>query len=74
MIRRLFVRRVSSCCTVGCAAVAAAVASEATVVPTDADALNEFAVHYNTYAANLKRGVVDVKGWRRVERAWSKLR
>jgi len=38
--------------------------------PTDAEQLNRFATHYNTYIQSIKAGVVDLKLWARVRGAW----
>jgi hypothetical protein len=42
-------------------------------VPTDVDALNAFANQYNYYTAAIREGVVDLKTWERVRRAWRRL-
>lgn len=42
-------------------------------VPTEGEALNEFAVAYNAYVKRLREGVVDLDLWRKVERRWAKL-
>lgn len=38
--------------------------------PTDVERMNRFARHYNLYCEHLRAGVVDMKEWERVERAW----
>ncbi len=42
--------------------------------PVDVGALNKFAEEYNRYAAKIHDGVVDVKQWEKVERAWKDVR
>lgn len=39
-------------------------------IPTDIDRLNRFANEYNRYAEELREGVVDMKQWARVVKAW----
>lgn len=41
--------------------------------PTDESKLNGFATHYNRYVEALRSGLVDLKEWRRVQRAWETL-
>lgn len=43
-------------------------------VPTDPEALNELVKQYNRYVGQLKAGVVDIKQWRKVEKAWEGLK
>ena len=38
--------------------------------PTDLDRLNRFAEEYNRYARGIHEGVIDVKQWARVAKAW----
>lgn len=42
-------------------------------VPTDEGRLNRFAETYNAYISALRMGVVDLKAWARVKRAWESL-
>jgi hypothetical protein len=42
--------------------------------PGDVASMNRFATEYNRYAAELHEGVVDVKQWGRVEKAWEAVR
>jgi hypothetical protein len=42
-------------------------------IPTDPEPMNAFAHEYNRYGATLKDGVIDVKQWARVARAWERL-
>jgi hypothetical protein len=39
-------------------------------VPTDLDRMNRFAAEYNRYAEEFQRGIVDVKQWEKVRKAW----
>jgi hypothetical protein len=41
--------------------------------PTDIDELNAFARAHNKYLERLREGIVDVRQWRRVEEAWTRL-
>jgi hypothetical protein len=45
-------------------------ASGSNRAPNDTDRMNRFASEYNRYAEELRGGVVDVKQWARVEKAW----
>lgn len=49
---------------------AALLLSAAPRVPTDAEPLNAFAREYNRYTGELAGGVIDVKQWAKVEKAW----
>ena len=42
--------------------------------PVDEARMNAFAAAYNEYAARLKDGVLDLKQWAAVVRAWERLR
>ena len=42
--------------------------------PVDEQRMNEFARAYNEYAARLRDGVLDLKQWAEVVRAWERLR
>lgn len=42
-------------------------------VPPDEYKLNPFAEQYNRYVEGLQHGVVDVKQWERVVRAWERM-
>lgn len=38
--------------------------------PVDIEALDAFAVSYNAYARSLRAGIIDLRAWTRVRRAW----
>ena len=38
--------------------------------PADVGSMNSFATEYNRYVEELRAGVVDLKQWGRVEKAW----
>jgi hypothetical protein len=52
---------------------AAAIARETKPAATDDLKLNAFAERYNQYVTELKNGVIDLKQWERVKRAWEAL-
>ena len=54
-------------------AIAAAPAKADPRIPTDESALNSFAEQYNTYVEGLRAGLVNLKQWERVSRAWRRL-
>lgn len=48
---------------------------EPIAAPTDEEKMNNFANEYNIYVEKLKSfGEIDLRQWRRVERAWEQLR
>jgi len=49
-------------------------AAEQPHAPVDEARMNEFATAYNGYAARLKDGVLDLKAWADVVKAWERLR
>lgn len=40
---------------------------------TDAEKLNAFAGDYNRYVERLRQGIVDLKLWARVRKAWQRM-
>lgn len=49
-------------------------ACELPQAPGDEERMNAFAAAYNSYAARLKDGVLDLKAWAAVVRAWERLK
>ena len=52
----------------------AAFGKEPSRAPVDPATLENLAHNYNLYIDKLKQGLVDVKQWERVEKAWKELR
>jgi hypothetical protein len=42
-------------------------------VPTRVDEINPFSDQFNLYVKELQAGVVDLKQWERVRRAWERM-
>lgn len=53
----------------GCSAAAA----ESGKVPTTYEDLDPFVRQFNTYVGCLQQGVLDLKQWARVKRAWERM-
>jgi hypothetical protein len=54
-------------------AIATAGSGPPSPAPTDVDRLNSLAGKYNHYVDSLRNGIVDVKQWERVRKAWEAL-
>jgi hypothetical protein len=57
----------------GLVAMGACAAAPEPKLPSDMDTMNAFAAAYNGYVEQVQRGVVDLRKWQAVLKAWRKL-